>query len=148
MSVDASFQFVDTNILIYAHDNSAGEKHRLAVELLDSLWNNHTGCLSVQVLQEFYVTITRKVKHPLPSAIASQIINDLSAWEIHSPTALDVITAIALHQRYNIAFWDAMILQSAQCLGCQVVWSEDLNPEQTYNGVSIANPFLEISHPG
>ena len=142
MSAKLAYHFVDTNILVYAYDTHAGEKRLMASSLLDELWTNHTGCLSIQVLQEFYATITRKVKNPLDSVNAAQIITDLSAWKIHSPTPQDVITAIEIHQRFQINFWDAMILQSAQSLGCEIVWSEDLNPDQIYNNVVVSNPFL------
>jgi predicted nucleic acid-binding protein len=142
MSAKLTYRFVDTNILVYAYDTLAGEKRRLASELLDELWINRTGCLSIQVLQEFYVVITQKVKNPLDSMNAAQIITDLSRWKIHSPSPQDVITAIDIQRRFQINFWDAMILQSAQSLGCEIVWSEDLNPDQIYDSVVVSNPFL------
>jgi len=121
-------QFVDTNILIYAHDLSAGPKHDRARELLQTLWRERSGCLSIQVLQEFYVNVTRKVAHPLSS-------------EIHRPGVDDVLNAVRMQQRYQLAFWDAMILTSAHRLGCEVVWSEDLNAGQAYESMQVRNPF-------
>lgn len=141
MSVDNPLQFVDTNVLVYAHDRSAGAKHDRAKALLAELWESRTGCLSIQVLQEFYVTITRKVANPLSRQTASQIIADLSAWNMHSPNAQNVLEAINLQDRYHVSFWDAMILTSATQLGCQTVWSEDLNAGQRYGEVRVVNPF-------
>jgi len=141
MSEPRSLQFVDTNILIYAHDTSAGQKHSRAKELMRDLWQSGKGCLSIQVLQEFYVNVTQKVTKPLSAEAAAQIIADLSVWEVHCPTMEDVLEAIRLHKRYQISFWDAMILASALQLGCQVLWSEDLNPGQFHGLVEVQSPF-------
>jgi predicted nucleic acid-binding protein len=141
MSEPRSLQFVDTNILIYAHDISAGEKHIRAKELMLDLWQSGEGCLSIQVLQEFYVNVTQKVTKPLPTETAAQIIADLSVWEVHCPGMEDVLDAIRMQKRYQISFWDAMILVSALQLGCHVLWSEDLNPGQVYDQVEVQSPF-------
>lgn len=135
-------QFVDTNILIYAHDCSAGPKHDRARELLQTLWRERSGCLSIQVLQEFYVNVTRKVAHPLSSESAAQIIADLAVWQIHRPDTNDVLGAIRLQGRLQLSFWDAMIMTSARRLGCEIVWSEDLSHGQVYEGVEVHNPFI------
>ncbi len=137
-------QFVDTNILIYAHDKSAGPKHEQARALLESLWENDHGCLSIQVLQEFYINVTRKIAKPLDLETAKSIVADLGLWTTHSPNVDDVLEAITVQQRYSLSFWDAMILASAARLGCGVVWSEDLNDGQEYDGVKVVNPF---AHP-
>ncbi len=141
MSAETGRQFLDTNVLVYAHDTSAGDKHVQAKQLLAELWSNGNGCLSIQVLQEFYVIITRKVSRPLEPEIARQRVEDLGYWLIHSPTPEDVVEAIRLHQSSRLAFWDAMVLISAGKLGCQLLWSEDLNAGQTLAGVTIKNPF-------
>jgi predicted nucleic acid-binding protein len=141
MSEPRSLQFVDTNILIYAHDISAGQKHARANELMRDLWQSGDGCLSVQVLQEFYVNVTRKVAKPLAAEAAAQIIADLSVWEVHCPGTEDVLDAIRLQNRCQVSFWDAMILVSAHQLGCHVLWSEDLNPGQVYGHVEVQSPF-------
>jgi predicted nucleic acid-binding protein len=141
MSETRSLQFVDTNVLIYAHDVSAGHKHGRARELIHDLWHSGEGCLSVQVLQEFYVTVTRKVATPLSPNAAAQIVTDLALWEVHCPRAQDVLEAIHLQQRYRTSFWDAMILTSAIQLGCQILWSEDLNPGQVYERLTVQSPF-------
>ena len=141
MSEPRSLQFVDTNILIYAHDISAGQKHVRANELVRDLWQSGDGCLSVQVLQEFYVNVTRKVARPLATEAAAQIISELSVWEVHCPGAEDVLDAIRVQNRFQVSFWDAMILVSAHHLGCHVLWSEDLNPGQVYGQVGVQSPF-------
>ena len=141
MSEPENLQFVDTNVLIYAHDRSAGEKHLRARELVTGLWESGEGCLSIQVLQEFYVNVTRKVARPLTPEAAAQIIADLSVWQMHRPGVEDVLDAIRLQSRYQISFWDAMIIASALQSGCQTIWSEDLNPGQTYDQVKVLSPF-------
>lgn len=134
-------QFLDTNILVYAHDKSAGRKHEQAKTLIQNLWGSGTGCLSIQVLQEFYVTVTQKVPQPLDVESTVRIIEDLAFWRIYAPTAKDVLNAIDVQQRYMISFWDAMIVWSAAQLKCDIIWSEDLNPGQIYEGVELLNPF-------
>jgi predicted nucleic acid-binding protein len=142
MNAEHKRELVDTNILVYAHDISAGEKHTLARDLLQNLWQTGNGCLSVQILHEFYVTITRKVTQPLSLDDASEIIRDLSFWQIFTPGAEDVLGAIDIQKHYQISFWDAMIVQSAIDLGCSLIWSEDLSDGQTFEGVLVRNPFL------
>jgi len=134
--------FVDTNILVYAHDETAGQKRERARSILAELWASGEGCLSVQVLQEFFVTVTRKVPKPLDAVSAAAIITDLSHWRVHSPGSNDVLSAIDSHRRQDISFWDAMIVCSAASLGCGRLYSEDLNPGQLYEGVRVRNPFL------
>jgi predicted nucleic acid-binding protein len=144
MSAEAAPQFVDTNILIYAYDRSAGSKHERARELIAELWLSKRGCLSVQVLQEFYVVATRKLV-PIAPADLRMILSDLALWRVHAPGAADVLAAADLHQRYQVSYWDAMILLSAARLGCGVVWSEDLNPGQAYQRVRVMNPFDDLA---
>ena len=133
--------FVDTNVLVYAHDSSAGEKHVQARNLIRDLWQSGEGCLSVQVLQEFFVNVTQKVARPLtPDEAASRIAN-LSVWHVHRPGPEDVLDAIRLQGRYQISFWDAMIVASAIQLGCERLWSEDLSAGHVYGTVRVVSPF-------
>lgn len=141
MSELRGLQFVDTNILIYAHDRSAGQKHSRARNLLRELWQSGDGCLSIQVLQEFFVNVTRKVARPLAPEAAAQIIADLSVWRVHRPGVEDILDAIRLQGRYQISFWDAMVVASAIQSGCQTIWSEDLNSGQVYEDVTVLSPF-------
>jgi predicted nucleic acid-binding protein len=134
-------RFVDTSILVYAHDESAGAKRDQARTLLEQLWESREGCLSVQVLQEFFVTITRKIAKPLGTETAKEIVADFSRWRVHVPAADDVRGAVGIHQRTGISFWDAMIVRSAAEMGCTALYSEDLNPAQEYSGVRAENPF-------
>jgi predicted nucleic acid-binding protein len=134
-------RFVDTNVLVYAHDDSAGSKRDQARTLVEQLWGSRDGCLSVQVLQEFFVTVTRKITKPVDAETAKAIVADLSRWYLHVPAADDVLAAIGIHQRTGISFWDAMIVRSAAEIGCTVLYSEDLNAGQEYSGVRVENPF-------
>jgi predicted nucleic acid-binding protein len=143
MSAKESLQFVDTNILVYAYDNSTGEKNQRARALVKGLWERKSGCLSVQVLQELHVSLTHKVAYPIDLESASQIIEDLCVWPMHSPGGLDVLGAIRLQGRYQLSFWDAMILHSAIEMGCDLLWSEDFSDGQVMGGVKVANPFAQ-----
>jgi len=140
--MSGSRQFVDTNVLVYAHDVTAGDKHARARALVEELWRTRDGCLSVQVLQEFFVTTTRKIPRPLDVRTAKRIIDDLARWHVHAPAASDVLAAIDIHHRTVTSFWDAMILRSAKELDCQTLHSEDFNHGQVYEGVRVRNPLL------
>ena len=133
--------FVDTNILVYAYDLSAGDKYKNAAQLVAECWEKENGCISMQVLQEFFVTVTRKIAKPLESQIARQIVADLAHWRIHSPEPPDLLQAIDLSQAYHLSFWDAMIIHSAAHLGCKHLLSEDLSDGQVYGNVQVINPF-------
>ena len=134
-------RFVDTNLFVYAHDESAGRKREVARGIIAGLWESREGCASVQVLQELFVNLTRKVPKPLPARDVASLVEDLSAWTVHAPGSRDVLSAIELHERAGVSFWDAMILTSARSLGCRVLYSEDLNAGQSYDGVRVVNPF-------
>lgn len=145
MNVDPQVQFfLDTNILVYAYDRSAGQKHNQAGQLVKACWENENGCLSIQVLQEFYVTVTRKIASPLDLQTARQIVADLAQWRLHTPKANDLLQAIDLQSNYQLSFWDAQVVQSAASLGCKQLISEDLNHGQAYGEVQVINPFKEL----
>lgn len=141
MSAEPAREFVDTNVFVYAYDGGAGAKSERARELIVGLWRSGQGCLSLQVLQELYVTLTRKVPKPMAAAGASALIEDLSRWTLHEPVRADVLAAIDLHRKKRISFWDALILQSARQLGCQTIWSEDLNAGQVFGAMRVRSPF-------
>lgn len=144
MPDDLPLLFVDTNIFIYAYDVSGAEKHQLALELVSELWDSGRGCLSIQVLQEFFVNLTMKIPHPLTSQETAQIIDDLGQWRLHKPELKSVMEAIHIQQRNNISFWDAMIVCSAKELGCKTIWTEDFNSGQLYEGIKVINPFISL----
>ena len=136
-------QFVDTNIFVYAYDTSSAEKHRRALELISNLWDSRQGCLSIQVLQEFYVSLTLKIPNPLTPETTAQIVEDLGQWRLHKPGLNNIMEAINIQQRNKISFWDAMIICSAKQLGCNVIFTEDLHANQLYEGIKTVNPFLD-----
>ena len=143
MSASLQREFVDANVLVYAFDASAGAKQEAAQHLLERLWVSGTGCVSIQVLQEFFVTITRKVPSPLPVDDAKARIREFSAWTVFAPKADDIVAAIELHTLSKIGFWDAMVVLAAAESDCDVLWTEDLNDGQLLRGVRVRNPFLE-----
>ena len=146
MSDSAGREFVDANVLVYAFDASAGAKRDAAKVLLERLWSSETGQLSVQVLQEFFVTVTKKVARPLPIAEAEDRVRELTAWRVFAPSPDDVLAAISVARTAKLSFWDAMILHAAAESGCDVCWTEDLNAGQVWRGVRIRNPFASGSH--
>lgn len=133
--------FIDTNVLLYAYDASAGQRHDQAAALVGDLGARRHAAISVQVLQEFYVTATRKIAEPLTHDDAVARLRALSRWPTHTPSARDVIAATALSQDAQLSFWDAMIVRSAAEMGCRPLWSEALNAGQEISGVRIRNPF-------
>jgi predicted nucleic acid-binding protein len=141
MNADGRRAFVDANVVVYAFDESAGAKQTIAAQLLADLWEDGSGCLSVQVLQEFFVTVTRKVAAPMAVDEASERVRELAAWRVFAPGAEDVVAAIGLHQKSGLSFWDAMIVHAAAESGCDVLWTEDLIDGQLIRGVRIRNPF-------
>jgi predicted nucleic acid-binding protein len=141
MSAEPQREFVDANVLVYAFDSSAARKQRTARDLLERLWEGGTGVVSIQVLQEFFVTITKKVPKPLPVDLAKARIREFAEWSVFAPTAEDILTAIDLHTDAKVGFWDAMIVLAAAESGCDVLWTEDLNDGQLLRGVRIRNPF-------
>ncbi len=134
---------VDTNVLVYAYDRSAGRKHERAQALIEELWKSGSGVLSTQVLQEFCVNLRRKAGQPLPADAVRRLIQDYSSWEIVVNTADSILQALDIEARYRISFWDALILQSAESSGATLVYSEDLASGQKYGSVRVVNPFAE-----
>jgi predicted nucleic acid-binding protein len=147
MSGEPTREFVDANVLVYAYDASAGEKKIAAEHLLTRLWETGTGCLSVQVLQEFFVTVTGKVGKRLSVDDATDRVREYGTWKMFAPRADDVLRAIALQQQSMLSFWDAMIVHAAAELGCDVLWTEDLNDGQVIRGVRICDPFARKQRP-
>ncbi len=133
--------FVDTNVLLYAEDADAGAKRERARALVTELWNNRQGVLSVQVLQEFYVAATRKLRKPLAPAKAREIVREYLAWTVVPGTTPLLEAALDLHQRSALSFWDAMIVQAAIESGCDRLYSEDMNDGQRHGSVTVTNPF-------
>lgn len=141
MPDEGDLQFLDTNVLVYAFDRTAGDKHQRATGLLGELIGGGKGALSLQVLQELFVTLTAKLPVTLPAGEASEIVADLSTMRTHVPDAEDLLAAIDVHRRLQVPFWDAMILRSAMSLRCAVVWSEDFGHRRRYDDVEVRNPF-------
>ncbi len=132
--------FVDTNILIYAHDVDAKAKHEIAKGVLTELWSRRNGVLSLQVLQEFYVNVTRKIPSPLSKGAARPVVESYTAWCIET-TPVEIARAFRLQDECRIGFWDALIVASAIKCGAARILSEDLNSRQMIAGIQIENPF-------
>ena len=135
--------FIDTNILVHGHDVDAGQKHQIARSTLVELWEQRTGVMSVQVLQEFYVTMTRKVLRPLPPNKVRNIIQDYFSWHIEMNDPLSVLVASRIEENYRISFWDALIVTAASKANVSKILTEDLQAGRLIEGILIENPFLQ-----
>ncbi|MGC1965541.1 MAG: PIN domain-containing protein [Candidatus Acidiferrales bacterium] len=135
--------FVDTNILVYAHDRSAGVKHQRALMLLEQLWDSGQGVLSTQVLQELCINLRRKVSDPLPIEEVRLLIRDYATWEVVTNTSESVLQALDIEMRYMTSFWDALILQAAESAGASILYSEDLATAQHYGSIQVVNPLID-----
>lgn len=133
--------FIDTNILIYAFDVSAGKKHQVASNILSDLWNSGLGVLSTQVLQEFYVNVVQKIQKPIDQKMAKAIIRDLLKWHVVVNNGDSILDAIDISEKYGYSFWDSLIIEAALTGGVSVLLSEDLQHGQAISGVTISNPF-------
>ena len=133
--------FVDTNVLIYAHDLDAGMKHNRAASIISGLWEKQNGLISVQVLQEFYVNATLKISKPLTPASTRGIIQNYLAWHVELNEPSTVLLASEIGERNLLSFWDALIVASASRAGADRILSEDLNHGQVIEGIVIENPF-------
>ena len=134
--------FVDTNVLIYSEDGRVPEKQAQALAWLRVLWQRRAGRLSNQVLNEFYTNVTRKIKPPMQPGDARAEVRRYQRWQ---PWAIDhptVETAWSVESRFGFSYWDALIVASAQTLGCRYLLSEDLQHGQVVDSVQILNPFL------
>ncbi len=133
--------FLDTNVLVYAYDISSGKKHDTARDIVTDLWNSRNGTLSIQVLQEFFVSITKKIPNPLDLKTASDIIRDFLLWEIIDNDGELLLTAMDIQARYLYSFWDSLIIAAAVKSGASVLLTEDLKNGQIIEDVMIKNPF-------
>jgi predicted nucleic acid-binding protein len=133
--------FVDTNILVYAHDLVSGIKNERARALVERLWSSGGGVLSTQVLQELCINLRRKAVKPLTTEQLRSLIEDYSDWEIVINTQASVVDALMIETRYQISFWDALIVHAAESSGAAILYSEDLSDRQTYGSVRVVNPL-------
>ena len=135
--------FVDTNILVYAHDTAAGAKHDRARALVEELWRDRSGAVSTQVLQELTVNLRRKAARPLTTKATRELVSDYLSWEVIVNGGQSIVDALDIEERHKISFWDALIVHAAQAAGAEILYSEDLSDGQTYGSVRVVNPFKQ-----
>lgn len=133
--------FVDTNVIVYAYDKDAGEKHRIAVDIMKDLWHSGLGTISTQILQEFFVTLTKKISAPMDISVVRETVRRLSKWDVSIIDVDTIIRATELQERYNYSFWDSLVVAAAIASGVRTIFSEDLSDGQTIEGITIKNPF-------
>jgi predicted nucleic acid-binding protein len=132
--------FFDTNILVYTDDGANPAKQKLALDILNQHKKANSGVLSLQILQEYFVTVTRK--YGVDPADARRKIELFAAFDVVEPALGDILAAIDLHRLRKLSYWDALVVHSAKQAGCPVVLSEDMRHGQVIDGVRIANPFM------
>jgi len=133
--------FVDTNILIYAHDTAAGAKHERAKAVVEDLWRSRAGIVSTQVLQELCVNLRRKAARPLSLKETRELVADYLSWQVVVNDEQSILEALDIEARYKLSFWDALVLQAAQASGAAILYSEDLSHGQVYGSVRVVNPL-------
>ena len=131
--------FFDTNVLVYADDKSTPAKQRRALDLIAEHRRARTGVVSLQVLQEYFVTVTRKLH--LDTRIARRKVELIAEFDVASPEVADILAAIDLHRLHGVSFWDALVLRAAEQAGCSILLSEDMQGNREIDGVQIVNPF-------
>jgi predicted nucleic acid-binding protein len=136
--------FVDTNVLLYAHDTSETAKQPVARALLEELWADRSGVLSTQVLQEFYVVATRKFQPPMRRSEAREIVTLYATWPVVSVDIGLILDAAALEERAQLSFWDALIVEAARRSGATRIVSEDFQAGRRITGIAIENPFATV----
>jgi predicted nucleic acid-binding protein len=135
--------FLDTNILVYSHDSAAGSKYTRARAVMDRLWSSRQGVLSTQVLQEFAISLRRKISPPLSPRETREWIAEYMQWEVVINTPRSILNALEIEDRYQISFWDALIVQAAESASAETLYTEDLSDGQIYGSVRVVNPLLE-----
>lgn len=133
--------FLDTNILVCAHDIHEPEKQAAAENLIVASLRSGVGVISAQVLAEFFVTVTRKIRQTMPARRAREEIALLANFEVVETDATLILRAADGSMRWKLSFWDALILAAAERAGCETVYSEDLADGQKYGSVTVRNPF-------
>lgn len=130
--------FFDTNVLVYADDGAAPAKQRQALDLLTEHRRTRTGVVSLQVLQEYFVTVTKKLR--VEAAVARRKVELLAEMDVASHDVSDILAAIDLHRIHKLSFWDALIVRTAKQSGCRVLFSEDMQARDI-DGILVVNPF-------
>jgi predicted nucleic acid-binding protein len=133
--------FLDADVLIAAHDRDAGEKRAIADQVLRQLWQDQSGVLSVQVLQEFYVALVGAPTSPVPRRAARELVDSYSTWRVAPIDAADLLAAAELEERHRIRFRDALIVTAARKSRATLILSERIVPARQITGLEVRNPF-------
>lgn len=133
--------FVDTSVLVHAHDLDSGVKRAIAEHVLRQLWQDETGALSTQVLQELYLALTSGIASPVPRRAARDLVHAYSVWPVATLDAADVVAASDCEERYRLSFRDAMIVVAARKSSATLLLSDGLRPYRPITGLEVQNPF-------
>ena len=137
--------FVDTNVLVYAFDREEPRKQAIAADHLERLWTERSGVVSTQILQEFYSVATSQLKLALTAPQAREVVELYAQWPVTVIQPVDILNASGIHERHQLSFWDALVLQAAIVAGADRLLTEDLHDGREIEGVRIENPFRTIA---
>jgi predicted nucleic acid-binding protein len=135
--------FFDTNILVYANDSAESRKQKIARNLIKKALSEQTAVISVQVLSEFWVTATQKIKNPLPESVAEKELELFELMDIVDVSLSVFQDAVKMKKLFSLSFWDSLILSAADSANCKIVYSEDMQDGQIISDMRIVNPFAQ-----
>ncbi|CRK61681.1 hypothetical protein [Alloactinosynnema sp. L-07] len=141
MTTSGPTTFVDTNVLVYAHDKGQGERSDIAESILRSLWESDTGIVSTQVLQEFYAEVTKKLNPPMPPAEARDLVIQYGPWCTQDTDLQLLVSASRLHQDHQVSWRDALIIEAALRSGASTLLTEDLHHGRIFGTLTVRDPF-------
>jgi predicted nucleic acid-binding protein len=133
--------FVDASVLVHAHDLDSGLKRAIAEQVLRQLWQDESGVLSTQVLQELYAALTVGIASPVPRRAARELIQAYSVWPVITLDAADLLAASDVEERHRVSFRDALIVAAARKSGATLLLSDTLQPHRPITGLELQNPF-------
>ena len=134
--------FVDTNVFVYSRDTTERDKHRAARHWVEMLWDNQLGRTSFQVLNEYYVTVTRKLDRKMTPSNAYEDVQDLMTWNPVTFSAMLLDESWAIQARFGFSWWDSLVIAAAKEAGSNIILTEDLQSGQSIDGLVVVSPFL------
>lgn len=132
--------FLDTNVLVYSDDPRDPTKQLTALDVINEHLRLRTGVVSLQVLQEYFVTTTGKLR--LDVGLAKRRVEFFAKFQVAEPTVTDILAAIDMHRLHGFSYYDALVLRMAKQTGCRILLSEDTQHGRDFDGLKIVNPFL------
>jgi len=136
--------FLDTNIFIYAHNLDAGVKYEKGSRVIKDIWEKGNGIISTQVLQEFYVHLTKNIADPLSPTVARNLARNYLSWEVVHTGPETIFHASEIEEQYGLSFWDSLIVSAASEAKAEKIFTENWIHGQMIEGMLIENPFIKM----